>query len=76
MFENCKSYLIKNINFAPRNLHYLALPCSEQYMQNYFYFVYLLIRCELLTHLVNNFNKTYAYLISFLQQMSIILCSL
>ena len=36
MFENCKSYLIKNINFAPRNLHYLALPCSEQYMQNYF----------------------------------------
>ena len=44
--------------------------------QNYFYFVYLLIRCELLTHLVNNFNKTYAYLISFLQQMSIILYSL
>ena len=44
--------------------------------QNYFYFVYLLIRCEYLTHFINNFNKTYAYLISFLQQMSIILCSL
>ena len=44
--------------------------------QKYFYFVYLLIRCEYLTHFINNFNKTYAYLISFLQQMSIILCSL
>ena len=44
--------------------------------QNYFYFVYLLIRCEFLTHFVNNFNKIYAFLILFLQQMSIILCSL
>ena len=44
--------------------------------QKYFYFVYLLIRCEYLTHFINNFNKIYAYLISFLQQMKIILCSL
>ena len=44
--------------------------------QKYFYFVYLLIRCEFLTHLVNNFNKIYAFLILFLQQMSIILCIL
>ena len=44
--------------------------------QKYFYFVYLLIRCEYLTHFINNFNKIYAYLISFLQLMSIILCGL
>ena len=25
--------------------------------QNYFYFVYLIIRCDYLTHFVNNFNK-------------------